>query len=92
MAFVVYIHQNKSNKKIYCPPPATGRVYTPEMRQHLSEAISGDKHFNFGKKASKETRDKMSESAKGREFSQEVRDKISVSEKATKRAKKALNG
>lgn len=48
-----------------------------EVRQKISEAMSGEKHRNFGKHHSEETKRKMSLVKKGKRFSEEHRKKMS---------------
>lgn len=63
------------------PPSGTGRSPSQETRDKISASLSGEKHPLFGKKASKETKDKMSKTRKGHLTSKETRQKIGAKSK-----------
>jgi hypothetical protein len=56
-------------------------VRTEEHKKRLSESLSGDKHPNFGKQLSEETKRKIAESEHGKKISNETKLKISLSKK-----------
>lgn len=58
-----------------------GRIVSEETRRKISEATKGNKHHNFGKTASAETRAKLSVASKGRRHSKETREKLSALQK-----------
>ena len=86
--------QELKDQGLYCGRPASelifmrfgehsalhnkDKVISEEHRKKLSEALSGENNPNFGKQFSNETRQKLSESLKGRTFSEETRQKMSV--------------
>lgn len=59
-------------------------VVSDEARKNMSEAKTGKNHPNYGKSLSKETRKKMSESAKGKVKSKEHREKLSIAQTGRK--------
>jgi group I intron endonuclease len=56
-----------------------GYRYTPEQSKRRSEQQIGKKNHRFGKKATKETIDKMSKTRTGMKKTQETKDKIGTS-------------
>jgi hypothetical protein len=63
-----YWHNHKHTEE-YCETMSkslSGRVFTDEHKQHLSESETGEKNHRYGVKASAETRQKMSESHRGK--------------------------
>lgn len=57
--------------------PRFGMKHTEETKLKQSQAQSGDKNHNYGKKLSKQYRAKISESQKGNTTGKQYRDKIS---------------
>lgn len=55
---------------------SSGWKWTEETRRRYSESSSGEHHWNYGKKHSLETRQKISKSLKGRQLPKETRLKI----------------
>jgi len=55
------------------------RIISDETKAKLSEACAGEKNGFYGKKHSKETKEKLSKSRKGSKFSEEVKAKMSES-------------
>jgi hypothetical protein len=53
-----------------------GRKHTEETKRLLSIASSGANNANFGKHKSDETKQKMSDSQKGRKFTDDHREKL----------------
>jgi len=56
-----------------------GREFSKEHRQHISEAMKGEKHRNYGKPLPKETREKIRQANTGHKHSEETKQKISNS-------------
>ena len=54
-----------------------GREFSKEHRQHISEAMKGEKHRNYGKPLPKETREKIRQANTGHKHSDETKQKIS---------------
>ena len=55
----------------------TGKKFTKEQREKLSEIRKGENNPFYGKHHSEETKKKMSEANKGREFSKQHKEKLS---------------
>lgn len=67
-------------------------VKSEETLKKMSEAMSGERHFLFGKKHSEETRQKMSKSQKEKSpISEETRLKMSKAQKGKKMPKEAID-
>ena len=56
-----YIGMTSRNPKRKMAEAKSGRVLTEEHRKKISEAMTGEKHPNFGKHPTEEIRKKMSE-------------------------------
>jgi group I intron endonuclease len=54
---------------------AKGKVLSEETKRKISEAESGENHYNFGGHRSEETKKKLSEANKGKETLEETREK-----------------
>ena len=63
---------------------ASGTMVSTDTRRKLSECRLGEKNPNFGKKMSKNQRERLSEVAKVRTYSEETRRKISEKLKGNK--------
>lgn len=68
------------------------QLFSKETLKRKSEAVKGEKHPNFGKKLSEETRLKISTSQKGKFIPDDVRLKISKSTKGVKKNKPGVKG
>tara|TARA_B110000503_G_scaffold114893_1_gene172855 strand:+ start:148 stop:798 length:651 start_codon:yes stop_codon:yes gene_type:complete len=64
---------------------ATGVIRTEEQKRKMSEERKGEKCYWYGKKFSKEHREKMSLKRKGKPLSKEHKEKISLGWKNTKK-------
>jgi len=58
-----------------------GTHHTEETRNKISESLSGERHYCFGKHLPEEVCKKISEANKGKYFSEETRQKISEANK-----------
>lgn len=60
-----------------------GREFSKEHRQHISEAMTGENHRNYGKHLPKETREKIKQSNTGQKRNIETKTNISNSRSST---------
>ena len=81
-------NMNNELTKDRCSKSHIGKTLSEEHKKNISESISGEKHWNYGKHHTEETKKKMSESRKGKpspnkgkKLSEEQIKKISESRK-----------
>lgn len=82
-----YNRAKQTSKKFFYDK---GTPWTEERRRKWSEKVSGDLNPNYGKKASEETRKKMSIARKGSHRNEETKRKMSESRRKVEERRKEL--
>lgn len=75
-----YRHSDETRKLISQIQKGRPSNMSKERREELSKRMSGKNNWNYGKKMSDETKEKIRESLKGFRHTQEAKDKISKSQ------------